>query len=71
MNKAETMEIVLQLNIERQLEWLADFGMFLTIAARSGYPIRDAPGNLNHLMAFNEIQHAAYGRMKHIRDGTA
>jgi hypothetical protein len=71
MTREEIVNAVYKLNGEQQLEWLADLGMFLTIAARSGYPIQGTSGSLLHLVAFNEMQHAVYGCMQHLRDGTA
>jgi len=71
MNKEEAVLAVSGLSAEGKLEWLVDLGMFLTVAARSGYPILGAPGSLEHLVAFNEIQHALYGCLRHLRDGSA
>lgn len=70
-DKTKYLDVVLQMSVVQQIEWLVEFGTFLTIAARSGYPIQDSPGSLEHLVAFNEIQHAIYGCMHHLRSGTA
>jgi len=46
---------------------MLDLGMQLTISARSGYPIEEKPGSIQYLIAFNEMQHQIYGRIRHLR----
>jgi len=44
-------------------------GANLTISARSGYPVGAEPERIEHLMAFNEMQHQIYGRLRHLDTG--
>jgi hypothetical protein len=71
LTKQQNISVLGLLSVEQQVEWLVDFGMLLTVAARNGYPRASPPGSLEHLMAFNEMQHAVYGAMQHLPHGTA
>ena len=46
-------------------------GMQLTVSARGAYPVQDQPGNIQLLIAFNEMQHQIYGRIRHLERGEA
>ena len=67
MTRQEILDAILPLNdplnAPRRLQWLMDLGYQLTISARAGYP---AVGNkIEHLVAFNELQHQLYNQMRH------
>ncbi len=50
--------------------WTIRFGMFLTVAARSSYPVGPDGGRIRGLVAFNELQHKLYGFVQHFEAGT-
>ncbi len=67
MTRQEILDAILPLNdpqnAPRRLQWLMDLGYQMTISARAGYP---AVGNkIEHLVAFNELQHQLYNQMLH------
>jgi hypothetical protein len=67
MTRQEILDAILPLdepqNAPRRLQWLMDLGSRMTISARGGYP---AVGNkIEHLVAFNELQHQLYNQMRH------
>lgn len=39
-DKTKCLDFVLPMSVDEQIEWLAQFGMFLTIAARFRYPVQ-------------------------------
>ncbi len=51
------------------LRWLADLGLYLTICARSNYPVGDTPGNISPLIGCNELQHQIYGKIRRLQRG--
>jgi hypothetical protein len=76
MNTVEILEKLKSLNTEQQVQWMIALGANLTVAARTVYPssmwngdTANSPGDINKLIAFNEIQHRVYGRMRAIRNG--
>lgn len=69
MTKQDVLELLKQLDQAAQFKWLADLGLNLTICARSGYPVGDTPGNITHLIGFNEIQHQVYGKVRSLQRG--
>jgi hypothetical protein len=50
-------------NALRRLQWLIDLGYQMTISARAGYPTVE--NKIEHLVAFNELQHQLYNQMLH------
>jgi hypothetical protein len=66
MTRQEILDAILPLNdplnAPRRLQWLMDLGYQLTISARAGYP---AGNKIEHLVAFNELQHQLYNQMRH------
>jgi hypothetical protein len=69
MTKEEVLNALRDLDREQERRWLTDFGGLLTISARSGYPVGAESGRIEHLMAFNEMQHQLYGRLRHLDTG--
>jgi hypothetical protein len=69
MNKKEVLEKLQTLNREQEVSWMLDLGMQLTISARGAYPVEERPGSIQHLVAFNEMQHQIYGRIRHLNRG--
>jgi len=60
MTLKEIVDAVTRLAVQGQQQWLIRLGFEFTIAARAGYPTREGPGNLHHLIGFNELQHQLY-----------
>ena len=50
-------------NAARRLQWLIGLGYQMTISARVGYPTEE--NKIEHLVAFNELQHQLYNQMLH------
>jgi hypothetical protein len=69
LTKDEILDKLQLLNREQELQWMINLGAQFTIAARSGYPIQEKPGNIQHLVAFNEMQHQVYSRIRHLQRG--
>ncbi len=67
LTKEEVLKYVSSLDPNRRLEWLVDLGSALTIAARGGSPLAAPPGNIDHLVAFNEMQHQLFNYLRHCR----
>ena len=70
MTRQEILDAILPLNdpqnAARRLQWLINLGYQMTISARAGYP---AVGNkIEHVVAFNELQHQLYNQMLHLPD---
>lgn len=67
MTRQEILDAILPLNGQqntaRRLQWLINLGYQLTISARGGYPTVD--NKIEHLVAFNELQHQLYNQMLH------
>lgn len=67
MTRQEILDAILPLNgqqnTDRRLQWLINLGYQLTISARGGYPTVD--NKIEHLVAFNELQHQLYNQMLH------
>lgn len=63
----EILDAVRKLDWQAQIEWMMDLGYQLTVYARGAYPLDHAPGNLNQLLGFNELQHQIYGRIRTLR----
>ena len=69
MTKQDALEQLTPLSQIDQLKWLADLGAWLTISARSGYPMGETRGNSTHLMGCNELQHQIYGKARSLQAG--
>lgn len=69
MTRREVLDALRLLGHEQQVKWMLDLGYQLTVAARGGYPVQERPGNITHLVAFNEMQHQVYGRIHHLGRG--
>jgi hypothetical protein len=69
MAKQEALEQLKKFDQPALLKWLADFGLYLTICARTGYPVGDAPGNISPLIGMNELQHQVYGKVRCLQRG--
>lgn len=67
MTKRKLLNILQPLSDEEQIHWMIDLGGELTVAARGGYPVEEQPGSITHLIAFNEMQHQLYGRIRTLR----
>jgi hypothetical protein len=67
MTPQEILNAILPLNeLEngpRRLHWLINLGYQMTISARAGYPTVE--NKIEHLVAFNELQHQLYNQMLH------
>jgi len=67
MTRQEILDAILPLNdpqnAPRRLQWLINLGSQMTISARGGYPT--VQNNIEHLVAFNELQHKLYHQMLH------
>jgi len=67
MTRQEILDAILPLNdpqnAGRRLQWLIDLGYQMTISARAGYPTVE--NKIEHLVAFNELQHKLYNQMLH------
>jgi hypothetical protein len=50
-------------NAPQRLQWLINLGYQMTVSARSGYPTVE--DKIEHLVAFNELQHQLYNQMLH------
>ena len=50
-------------NASRRLQWLINLGYQMTVSARGGYP--KVQNNMEHLVAFHELQHQLYNQMLH------
>lgn len=76
MTTVEILEKLKSLDNDQQVEWMVALGANLTVAARAEYPssmwegdTAKSPGDMAKLIAFNEIQHRIYGRIRAIRNG--
>jgi hypothetical protein len=67
--RQEVLDVLRPLDHEQELQWMIDLGALLTVSARVGYQHGETPGNVVHLMAFNEMQHRTYGRIRSLRRG--
>lgn len=69
MSRQEILDAILPLNgpqnAHRRLQWLIELGYNMTISARAGYPTVD--NKIEHLVAFNELQHQLYNQMLHCK----
>jgi hypothetical protein len=67
MNRSEILDLVSPLNEPSnealRLRWLTELGFQMTISARAGYPTVE--NRIQHLVAFNEMQHQLYNYMRH------
>jgi hypothetical protein len=67
MTRQEILSAILPLNdpenAPRRLQWLINLGYQMTISARDGYP--RVQNKIEHLVAFNEVQHQLYNQMLH------
>ena len=67
MSREEILNAIAPLNDPRnaaqRLQWLINLGYQMTVAARSGYP--RVENKIEHLVAFNELQHQLYSQMMH------
>src|SRR5215469_2976230 len=67
MNRQEILDAILPLNgpqnVHRRLQWLIELGYNMTVSARTGYPTVE--NKIEHLVAFNELQHKLYNQMLH------
>lgn len=69
MTREEVLDALRWMSTELELRWMRDLGYQLTVLARAGYPVEGRPGSIQHLMAFNEMQHQVYGRIRHLERG--
>lgn len=73
MTRQEILDAILPLNepenAPRRLQWLINLGYQMTIAARGGYPTVE--NKIEHLVAFNELQHQLYNQMLHCQTNDA
>jgi len=69
VTKQEVLDVIRPLGREQQIQWMIDLGAELTIAARNGYPVEEQSGSTSQLVAFNEMQHQVYGRIRSLRRG--
>jgi hypothetical protein len=67
MTRQEILDAILPLNetqnAARRLQWLIELGSQMTVSARVGYPTVE--NKIEHLVAFNELQHQLYNQMLH------
>jgi len=67
MTRQEILNAILPLNdpenAPQRLQWLINLGYQMTISARGGYPTVE--NKIEHLVAFNELQHQLYNQMLH------
>ena len=67
MTRQEILDAILPLNepenAQRRLQSLINLGSQMTISARGGYPTVE--NKIEHLVAFNELQHQLYNQMLH------
>ena len=67
MTRQEILDALLPLNdpqrTSQRLQWLINLGYQMTISARGGYPTVE--NKIEHLVAFNELQHKLYNQMLH------
>jgi hypothetical protein len=67
MTRQEILDAILPLNdpqsAPQRLQWLINLGYQMTISARRGYPTVE--NKIEHLVAFNELQHQLYNQMLH------
>jgi hypothetical protein len=67
LTRQEILNAILPLNgpenAARRLQWLINLGYQMTISARAGYPTVE--NKIEHLVAFNELQHQLYNQMLH------
>jgi hypothetical protein len=67
MTRQEILDAISPLNepqnAPRRLQWLIELGYQMTISARGGYPTVE--NKIEHLVAFNELQHQLYNQMVH------
>jgi hypothetical protein len=67
MTRQEILDAILPLNetqnAARRLQWLIELGSEMTVSARVGYPTVE--NKIEHLVAFNELQHQLYNQMLH------
>jgi hypothetical protein len=67
MTRQEILDAILPLNgpenTTRRLQWLIRLGYEITISARGGYPT--VQNKIEHLVAFNQLQHQLYNQMLH------
>jgi hypothetical protein len=73
MTRQEILDAILPLNdpqnAPRRLQWLINLGYQMTISARGGYPT--VQNEIEHLVAFNELQHQLYNQMLHCQTNDA
>lgn len=69
MNRKEVLDTVAGFNRKDKIQWLLRLGFALTVAAREDYPAITPDGDLNHLIAFNEMQHLLYQEVLHMETG--
>ena len=67
MTRNEIVDAVSRLDAEKRLQWLITLGWELTIAARAYYPLGPEGGSLEHLIAFNELQHQVYNYLRELK----
>jgi hypothetical protein len=71
MTRKEILDAILPLNEpqnrSRCLQWLTNLGYQMTVGARGGYPAVE--NKIEHLVAFNELQHKLYNQIVHFQTG--
>jgi len=67
MTRQEILDAIQPLNgpqnAHLRLQWLIKLGYEMTVSARAGYPMVE--NKIEHLVAFNELQHQLYNQMLH------
>jgi hypothetical protein len=67
MTRQKILDVISPLNdpenTHQRLQWFINLGYQMTIAARGGYPMVEK--KIEHLVAFNELQHQLYNQMMH------
>ena len=69
MTRVEVIAALEKLDSDEQVRWMISLGMWLTVSARGAYPFERQPGSVARLMAFNEMQHQVYGRIRQLSAG--
>jgi hypothetical protein len=69
VNRKEVLDTVAGFSRREKIQWLLRLGFALTIAARDDYPSVTPDGDINHLIAFNEMQHLLLQEILHMETG--
>lgn len=69
MNRKGVLDAVSGFNRKEKIQWLLRLGFSLTTSARDDYPSVTPDADVNHLIAFNEMQHLVYQELLHMETG--